>query len=135
MFSNFQHLLPNSHLCSRHPCSDCHCGSGAFLEKNSKGAVLELQAMKPPEGHFYLLSKQHLNMAAVCVYSETFYCNPHTKMSWSWTEAAVFLSSHLFIIPGYCLNASMYKNNPTKCIHTLEVFVTFHSQPYLFETP
>lgn len=38
----------------------------------------------------------------------------------AWTTTAVFLFSHLFAIPHYWSNASVYENNQTKCIYRPE---------------
>uniref|UniRef100_A0A3Q3K854 G-protein coupled receptors family 1 profile domain-containing protein n=1 Tax=Monopterus albus TaxID=43700 RepID=A0A3Q3K854_MONAL len=45
-------------------------------------------------------------------------CTPRCA---AWTITAVFLFSHLFAIPYYWSNASVYVNNQTKCIYNQEV--------------
>ncbi|KAK2851571.1 hypothetical protein Q5P01_007847 [Channa striata] len=60
-------------------------------------------------------------------------CSPRCA---AWTITAIFLFSHVFAIPYYWSNASVYENNQTKCIynpeapsqfiHTLVWFQTLH---------
>ncbi|XP_067382372.1 probable G-protein coupled receptor 139 [Channa argus] len=58
-------------------------------------------------------------------------CSPRCA---AWTITAVFLFSHVFAIPYYWSNASVYENNQTKCIYNLEAPPQFIHTLVWFQT-